>query len=144
MNHPGRVHRSTLHARRGLALILVLATMFVVALIGVALLRAVVLQHRQVRREADRMQAGWLAESGVLRAAAALDRSVDYPGETWRVAADSRDASRSGLVVIGVKGVPDRPAERVIEVEARFPAAGETAVVQRRTMRLTILAEGDR
>lgn len=144
MNQTGTMDRPPLRARRGVALMLVLATMFVVALVAMALLRAVVLQQRQVRREADRLQAGWLAESGVLRAAAALDRSADYPGQSWRVAVDPRDASREGLVVIAVRSVPDQPAERVIDVEARFPMAGETGVVQRRTMRLTILAKGDR
>jgi Tfp pilus assembly protein PilX len=111
MPHPPR--------RRGAFLIvamisLVLAT----ALLGV-MMSMVQAQRRQMAREQQALQADWLAESGVDRAAARLSRDSDYPGETWKVETSAPgDATAEITITITIQSLTDRPDARTVSVEA--------------------------
>jgi type II secretory pathway component PulK len=130
--------------RRGVALVLVLACLFVVALVGMALLRSAANQYRQLRLERQRLQAFWLAESGVLRAAARLNGPTDYSGETWNIPAAELDGDSAGSVRIEVQMVPDQPKQRLVLVEAHFPDKADLGAVQRRRILITLPDEGVR
>jgi type II secretory pathway component PulK len=93
-----------------------LAVLLAVAAATLAVGRA---RRRQARLDERRLQAEWLAESGLDRAAARLDRSPDYGGETWDVPAVDLDGLHAGRVVIEV----DR-ADRRVRIRADFPADG--------------------
>ncbi len=108
-------------APRGYALVGVLVCFAVVALLAGSLLTSSVSQQRQLRRENDRLQAVWLAESAVGRAAARLAADADYTGEQWRVAAELLDGKHDGLATIRVERVDDRPDVRRVRVEAHYP-----------------------
>jgi Tfp pilus assembly protein PilV len=120
-----------------------LTALFVVSLLGLALVQLVLIHHRQEQVEAQRQQCFWLAESGVQRALARLAKSPDYAGETWTIpsaafggvpmaarppvplqhgqqAARGTRALGGATVTIEVKA--GQPGEgRKIHVEARFP-----------------------
>jgi Tfp pilus assembly protein PilX len=116
--------------------------------------RIAVLENRQARSAEDRLQAEWLAESAIGRAAAQLLVNTEYQGETWQVTAadvgrlpvgsatpetekDAATAPDAGSTVLGhamitVERLSDRPGARRIRVRADFPianAAGTTAGV---------------
>ena len=107
--------------RPGAVLAVVQVTLFAVALVGAALVRAVVLHDQQARRREDQQQAFWLAESGLQRGVHAAAKSPDYKGETWPVPAETLGGGRAGRVVIQVE--PNRAPQpgRVLRVEAYYP-----------------------
>lgn len=92
------------------------------SVIGVALLKTALTQRRLARREQDRAQSEWLAESGVERAAALLAGNAGYKGETWSLAAKELGGDKAGRVVIEVAPVSSDPNRRRITVTADFPA----------------------
>ena len=72
--------------------------------------------------EERRLQAEWLAESGVARAAArvAAERD-DYRGETWEITAAALGASDPGRVAIVVAPVKGDDRHRRVDVRADYP-----------------------
>ena len=108
--------------RQGAALIFAMIALLLASVIGAALLKTALTQRRQARREQNRAQSEWLAESGAERAAALLARNAGYKGETWNVAATELGGHLSGRVVITVTPVPSDSNKRRINVTADFPA----------------------
>jgi Tfp pilus assembly protein PilV len=98
----------------------------IVGLVVAVMLMTAILQTAAARRTAARtahwqLQAEWLAESAVDRAAARLRSDSAYTGETWKLAANETGLADAGLVVIEVKPHPDEPRRRVVSVVADFP-----------------------
>jgi hypothetical protein len=63
-----------------------------------------------LRTEERQAQAGWLAQAGVERAAAALAGDAAYAGEIWEIEADrlmGRDAGRVAIEVARIEGSAD-------------------------------------
>jgi hypothetical protein len=77
--------------------------------------------RESLRAEGWQMQARWLAESGVERAAAKLAADPHYAGERWAIAAQELGAAEGGAVNIRVEAAPDRPTVRRVHVEADYP-----------------------
>ncbi len=125
--------------RRGAALVMALVALLVVTLVAGALVQMLVAAHRQSRRYADELQAQWLAQAGLDRAAAKLRADGDYRGEVWNVpldnvpldteasAAAEPNPAQTGQVTITV----DAAAKR-IAVEAVFPTDDLHRVLIRR------------
>ena len=108
--------------RRGAALMIALVTLMVVMLLTAAALHALASAHRQARLSRYEMQAAWLAEAGLARAAARLARQGDYTGETWRAAtSDAESAETMGIVKIEVQQGESTASERRIAVTAQYP-----------------------
>jgi Tfp pilus assembly protein PilX len=120
---------------RGLTVVATLTCLIVVTLMSAAILR-VALSHRNVvRAQERRLQAEWLAESGVQRAIARLGLDREYAGETWAISpADlgqaepppaSGTATKSdqsaAVVTITIERVPGASAGRMIRVQADYP-----------------------
>ncbi len=84
-------------------------------------IKTVVEERRQVRAIEDRMQAEYLADSGLRRAAARLAADADYAGETWQVEAGDFSGPRGGTVSIEVRRESDEPLARVVRAVADFP-----------------------
>lgn len=122
--------------RRGALLVAVLVCLTVVMALGAAWLRGLVLEHRLVRAQADRLQAEYLAASAVRRATAQLAANPDYRGESYAI--DAKDlALRAGAALtIQVDAVADQPDQRRVTVEANFPDRG--AERARRSRQVTI------
>jgi hypothetical protein len=99
--------------RHGFALLSVLA---------VGWFKSAAFERQQVRAAERRLQADWLAEAAVNRAAALLNKNAKYAGETWNLSATELAASDVAAIEIRVAPVTDRPERRSIHVAADFPA----------------------
>jgi hypothetical protein len=102
-------------------------------------LRTIVLAQRHVRADADRLQAEFLAESGLERAAAQLALDANYQGETWTLDRQTLNQRGGAAVTIRVAAVADQPRSRRVTVEAVFPAdeARNTRISSATTIQLT-------
>jgi hypothetical protein len=102
--------------------VVVLILLFAVVAIAGSLVYVLLAEHRQLRGHDDRLQAMWLAESGVERASAQLAVSMDYEGETWLVPAAEIGGAQTGRIEIRVERVVDEPEMRRVHVTADYPA----------------------
>jgi len=89
------------------------------ALLG-TLLKMASLGRSQTKIEAAGLQAEWLAESAIERAAAKLADQADYRGETWNVPAGEFGGHYGGRVVIEI--APAESGRKAIRVTAQYPA----------------------
>jgi Tfp pilus assembly protein PilX len=121
MNDAMERRRHLMRRRSGLVSVVVLITLFVIGLIGMALLKVAFARRAELGMEERRVQAIWLAESGVDRAIARLNASAEFAGETWEVSAEDLGGRGAATVAIQVEKVPDRPARRKVRVQADFP-----------------------
>jgi Tfp pilus assembly protein PilX len=122
-------------SRRALTTVAVLVCLIVITLIGAALLKVGLAQRNQVRAQEHRLQAEWLAESGLDRALGRLAADKNYPGEEWPVLAQdlSVPASRAighhsgssvqpaAMITIAVDRVKENGTRRQIRVQADYP-----------------------
>lgn len=107
--------------RRGALMVAVLVCLALIAVIGGALLRLVLLERGLLDARERQCQSRWLVEAGLQRAAARLATDAGYRGETWSLPADEL-AGRDGAVVrIEVSAAADRPGWRKVSVEADYP-----------------------
>lgn len=122
--------------RRGAALALGLVCLALVVLVLGSLLRRVTEARLVVRASERALQADWLADSGLARAAARLALDPGYRGETWTIPADRLGGRDPALVVIAVAPAPDNPQARAVRVQADTPPDAPRRA--RRTRTLTI------
>ena len=111
--------------RRGAIILIVMVCLLLISMIGASLLKLATAQRKQSRREQLRLQAAWLAESGVERAAVKLVADSKYSGETWELKADELGAGRPGRVRIEVKPDDRNSNRHVVSVVADFPSNTE-------------------
>lgn len=123
------MYRSKLHSPntnntakhpRGLVLIVVMVCLAVFATLCGVLLKMALLERRQLRGQESRLQAEWLAESGIERAAARLATAADYTGETWQVSPEQLGQGAAGVVTIEVERVDAQPNSRLVHVRADY------------------------
>lgn len=140
------------HRRRGAALAVVLVCLLVMTVVGAAVAQSLLAGRREARREQDRLQTLWLAESGLARARARVDADPAYSGETWRISADELDDRRGADVEIVVEAAGaqreagDADAEfdtRRISVTARF-GRGPQQIAEHLERRVIVRSDADR
>jgi type II secretory pathway component PulK len=107
--------------RRGSALVIGMVALVVLAMIEGVLLQRGLAHRRQLVAVERRLQAEWLGQAGLDRAAAALAKDPSYKGEIWEVPSEElngRDAARVRLVV-----QPDtaRGGRRRVRIEVDDP-----------------------
>jgi len=121
--------------RRALTTVVVLVCLIVITLIGAALLKVGLAQRNQVRSQEHRLQAEWLAESGLDRAVARLAADANYPGEEWPILAldlsvpagpapgrpAGGSAQPAAMITITVDRVRENGNGRRIRVQADYP-----------------------
>jgi Tfp pilus assembly protein PilX len=112
---------ATVHRRRGAVLALVLVCLMVAMALLVSIAKLAAGGRRMVQAEAQQVQAAWLAESGLQRAAAQLAADPDYQGETWSLPAELLPGTRPAAVKIEVQPVPAQPDQRLVRVQADYP-----------------------
>jgi len=111
-------------SRRGAFAVVVLVSLLVVGMLVASLLRMALLQDRQLGYEQFRLQAGWLAESGLERAVSRSTADPAYSGETWRLEPGQLESSSAATVVIRIEKEETNSRLRKIIVEAVYPAEG--------------------
>ncbi|MGA2058917.1 MAG: pilus assembly PilX N-terminal domain-containing protein [Thermoguttaceae bacterium] len=117
----GRLSQRERGKRRGVILILVLACLAIASVLLITGIKLALSSHRVSRTFGWSVQAQWLAESGLERAAAQLAADADYSGETWKISAKDLDGDDAGTVKIDVKPVPEHDNRRLVKVETDFP-----------------------
>jgi hypothetical protein len=119
-----------------------LVCLLVMTLICGSLLRTIQTQRALVRSEERRLQADWLAESGLERACARLANDAEYQGETWSVTADQLGGKDNAAVTIQVAARPGKDGEiqRLVSVQADYPSDPSRRVRARRQAIVDIAA----
>jgi hypothetical protein len=117
-------NRKSATKRRGAFTVIVLVCLLISTMVLGSLLKIVLLQDRQLGREFARVQTNWLAESGLERAASRLAVDPGFAGETWKVDADRIGGRDPAVVVLRIEHVETQPLQRLIVVEAVYPAQG--------------------
>jgi hypothetical protein len=107
--------------RGGVVLVVVIVCMAVMTMVYGSLLRVGLSRRAQGEMEERRLQADWLAESGLERAAARLAEYGDYKGETWEVTAAELGGPWGAVVTIAVEPDEDRPGRRLVTARADYP-----------------------
>jgi type II secretory pathway component PulK len=107
--------------RSGVVLVAALVLLVLAALICGVLMKVGLTESRQVRHDAQQLQAGWLAESAVERAAAKLAETPDYAGETWELSADAIGGEWPATVRITVMNAEDETNHRTVRIQADYP-----------------------
>jgi hypothetical protein len=89
--------------------------------LSVSWLKLAVMERRAAQEQQVQLQAEWLAESALDRAASRLDADGEYAGETWRVSAEEIGGLEGGEVLIRIAAVNDQPQRRLVQVQADYP-----------------------
>lgn len=121
IRNPAQPRRRSYVPRRGAALIILLAVFAVLLGLASVWTRRIVAEHRHQHRIAEQVQARWLAEAGLRRAAAQLIANSDFTGEEWSIAADDLGQSYAAAVKLTVAPDDDSPGAVRITAEARCP-----------------------
>jgi type II secretory pathway component PulK len=106
--------------RKGAILIVILLCLAVAAAVSIAVVRQAALQRQAAQLNRRSLQACWLAEAGLERAAARLATDGKYAGETWTVAPAELAADERAVVKIRVETPAGRPERRSLRVEADY------------------------
>jgi len=123
---------------RGLVLIVVMVCLVVFTMLGGVLLKLALTEQRQSRLREARLQAEWLAESAIERAAARLTQSAEYTGETWNVSADHLGDGAAGIVTIEVDPVEARANLRHVRVRVEYQRDGVRSTRQSKVVSVEI------
>jgi hypothetical protein len=99
----------------------VIVCLIVAMAIFASIMKRVVLQREMIDRQAWQLQAAWLAESGLERAAWRLSEDPDYSGETWNVPAEALSGPAVAVIEISVHALPEQPRRRLVEIQADYP-----------------------
>jgi type II secretory pathway pseudopilin PulG len=91
----------------------------------VSWLKLATVEQRAARERQLSLQANWLAESALERAAGRLAANSNYTGETWSLSPVEIGGAAAGEVAIQVKPVAGRPRVRQVHVQADYPATGD-------------------
>jgi len=102
-------------------LLVALVVVAVASMVFLSVLKSANAQRQRLQTELWRVQAAWLAESGLERAAARLATQPDYPGESWSVPAEQLGGPLAAAVRIRVEAAPAKAKDRVVRVEADYP-----------------------
>ncbi len=106
---------------RGAIILVVLVALIVASAVLVSVARLALTDRTAWRMESWEVQAAWLAESGLDRAAARIKNDPAYQGETWTLPAELFDGRHGGKVVIDVQAVGREPSQRRIRIQADYP-----------------------
>lgn len=128
---------------RGVLLISVLICLALVMLLFAGWMRTFMLERRQLRAIENRMQAEYLADSGLRRAAAQLASNSDYDGETWEVEASDVGGRAAGRIAIQVQAVPDDPRGRRVRAVADFPAESGARARRSKVTKIILPSRGE-
>jgi Tfp pilus assembly protein PilX len=127
--------QSQKRSRRGLTTVAVLVCLIVITLIGAALLKVGLAQRKEIRSQEHRLQAEWLAESGLDRALSQLAADGNYRGEEWPIGAQDLSfaggpsagqsagstAQPTATITITVNRLSENVNRRRIRVQADYP-----------------------
>jgi hypothetical protein len=119
--------------RRATLIVAVLVCLTLVTVLAGVWMKLLAVEQRQVRGQQNVVQAEYLADSGLSRAAASLAADPAYTGEIWQPSVEALGAKLRAKITISVAVAPDGAAARTISVAAQFPESGRHRVLRSRT-----------
>ncbi len=107
--------------RRGAVLVMVIVCAMVTLAIFISIVKLAVAERRMSDQRSWQVQAAWLAESALERAAWRLAADADYTGETWTLPAEEMGGSEAAVVEIRVENITAQPNRRLVRIQANYP-----------------------
>ena len=123
---------------RGAVLLVAMVCVAIASLVSISLLRLALAQEDAIQNDARQLQASWLAESAVDRAAARLRADDAYQGETWNLPAQLLFDADDAAIEIKILAVTGRPELRRIDVQVDYPANAEFRSRQSKSVMITL------
>lgn len=117
---------------RGVAMIAVLAMMMIVGGFSLTIVRSLAARRQMLRGEEQRIQAEWLAEAGLERAAAKLRATGGAVPETWDIPDEELGDRGAGRVTIRWDEATPDTLDRRVHIEAEYPVGELTQAIARR------------
>lgn len=108
----------TTHPRRGAVLVVAMVALIVSVAVTLSMVRSALAERALVLSEADRMQADWLVEAGLERAAARLASEPDYSGEVWKPTPAEMPIDGTATVTVTVLTAADPAGGRRVTATA--------------------------
>ncbi len=128
---------SPCRSQRGSISVCVLVCLIIITALSGALLRVGLAERNRLSGEERRLQAEWLAESGIERAVARLASSRGkYDGETWDLSGVELGGLFPGRVAITIEPVGSHADQRRVLVRADYP---REATLRARISRTTVV-----
>jgi Tfp pilus assembly protein PilX len=124
------------YSREGVVIIIVVVSLITVSLISGTMIKQSMTTEKQSQRESNRVQATWLAESGIERGLYRLKTNKDYTGETWKISDKEAGMRDAGEVLISILDSQNPENGQQIKVTATYPAESIYRVVQTKTIEL--------
>jgi Tfp pilus assembly protein PilX len=116
--------------RRATLVVSVLACLTLIMLLAGSWLRVVAMERRQLAAQHNRMQAEYVADAALARAAARLASDPAYDGETMHASGESLASAAGAAVTIRVRSIEGDPHARLVTVSAEFPAGSRDRAVR--------------
>ncbi len=107
--------------RRGAVMLVVLVCLGIAAVVLVTILKMAAAEQQMLRKRQWHVQAAWLAESGLERAAARLAADPEYRGESWAIGPELLGSRHAGTVSISIETIAGQPKRRAVRVVADYP-----------------------
>ena len=107
--------------RRGAVLVVAIVCVAVASILMVAIAQSLAAGRKTTQAGSWQLQAAWLAQSGLERAAWRLAADADYQGETWAIPPDQLPGHTGAVVLIEVTPIADQPDRRLVRVRADYP-----------------------
>jgi len=123
---------------RGAVLLVVMVCVAITSIVFISLLRLAIAQEDAIQTDARQLQASWLAESAVDRAAAGLRADDAYRGETWNPPAQMLCGANGAAIDIKIETVPGRPELRRIDVRVDYPSQTEFRSRRSKSVMITL------
>lgn len=127
--------------RRGASLAMALVALVLIVMVLGSMLKRARDARRVTQAEERQIQADWLAESGLDRAAARLAGDAGYTGEIWSISADELGGQDPAVVNIRVDPTPAGPGLRRVQVQADFPTDAPRRARRSKTANIAVGAE---
>lgn len=100
---------------------MVIVCAMVTLVIFISIVKLAVAGRRMSHQRSWQVQATWLAESALERAAWRLAADADYTGETWTLPAQQIGGSEAAVVEIRVETITEQPNRRLVRIQANYP-----------------------
>ena len=100
---------------------MVIVCAMVTLAIFISILKLAAAGRKMSHQRAWQVQATWLAESALERAAWRLAADAGYQGETWTLSAEEIGGAEAALVEIRVESITEQPNRRLVRIQADYP-----------------------
>jgi Tfp pilus assembly protein PilX len=121
--------------RSGSGLVVALVTLLVITSIMGSIMHARLAELRQTRQTAIQVQAQWLADAAVERAAARLSADTKYAGESWKIDLPGSNSGTElrGTVEIRIERGDSEKSTQIV-VQANYPDDSQRRVSAQRAV----------